>query len=219
MKKRTIVLLIGMLFLLLISCMGFMINNLNALMVPAIGTQVAGTPPESAPTILEKLQSAPWQGLRYLEDEKTWRFYGVAGESRQIDLIYPMTLIKVYYLGGHEQVLHTWVTNTITFPNQHIKNRVTGELTEGELVAVQVSGAYVSSGGVDWQACDEDFCRVAERIDTLLVLDDQGTGISNGFIRYGWAPPSYPSYGFLCWELRAVSPDTDFSSFAYSAAD
>ena len=219
MKKRTIVLLIGMLFLLLISCMGFMINNLNALMVPAIGTQVAGTPPEPKPILLEKLQSAPWQGLRYLEDEKTWRFYGVAGESRQIDLIYPMTLIKVYYLGGQEQVLHTWVASTITFPNQHIKSRVAGALAEGTLVAVQVSGAYVSSEGVDWQNCNEDVCRVAERIDTLLVLDDQGTGISNGFIRYGWAPPSYPSYGFLCWELRGVSSDDNGSSFVFSAAD
>ena len=36
-------------------------------------------------------------------------------------------------------------------------------------------------------------------IDTMLVLDDQGTGLSNGFIRYGWEPPTYPYYGFLCW--------------------
>jgi hypothetical protein len=219
MKKRTIVFLVGMVFLLLISCMGFMIHNLNTLILPVIGTQVADSLPEPTPTLLEKLQSAPWQGLRYLEDEKTWRFYGVVGENRLIDLIYPMTLIKVHYLGHQEQVLHTWVASTITFPNQQIKNLALEDFAEGELVAVQVSGAYVSSQGVDWQACDEEVCRVAERIDTILVLDDQGTGISNGFIRYGWAPPSYPSYGFLCWQMQAVLPDTDMSSFAYSAAD
>ena len=38
-------------------------------------------------------------------------------------------------------------------------------------------------------------------IDIMLVLDDQGTRVSNGFIRYGWAPPTYPYYGFLCWQI------------------
>ena len=39
-------------------------------------------------------------------------------------------------------------------------------------------------------------------IDTTLILDDQGTGITNGFIRFGWQPPSYPMYGFLVWQIR-----------------
>ncbi|MFH2039174.1 MAG: hypothetical protein ABIJ65_07035, partial [Chloroflexota bacterium] len=140
MKKRTIVFLIGMLFLLLMSCMSFLIGNLNALAMPVIGTQVANPIPEPTPTVLEKLQSAPWQGLRYLEAENTWRFYGVTGESRQIDMIYPMTLIKVYYLGAQEQVFHTWVASTIVFPNQQIQSLADEGQTVGELVAVQVSG-------------------------------------------------------------------------------
>ena len=43
--------------------------------------------------------------------------------------------------------------------------------------------------------------RIAEMIDTMIVLDDVGTGLSNGFIRYGWEPPTYPMYGFLCWQI------------------
>jgi len=38
-------------------------------------------------------------------------------------------------------------------------------------------------------------------IDIMLVLDDQGTGVSNGFIRNGWEPLTYPYYGFLCWQI------------------
>ena len=33
------------------------------------------------------------------------------------------------------------------------------------------------------------------------MLDDQGTGVSNGFFRNGWEPPTYPYYGFLCWQI------------------
>lgn len=46
------------------------------------------------------------------------------------------------------------------------------------------------------------------KIDTILTLDDKGTGITNGFIREGWQPPTYPMYGFLCWQVRLVD-ETD----------
>ncbi len=208
MKKRYIVLIVGVVFLLLVSCLVFMIHNLNALMVPQTVPKVADQPAESTPIILEQLQAAPWQGLRYLKEERTWRFYGVAGESRQIDLIYPITLIKVFYLGLHDEIGFTWVASAVEFPNQKVVSLAHGSLVEGQLVAVQVSGAYVGPDGVDWQACDSDYCRLAEQIDTILVLDDQGTCISNGFIRYGWAPPTYPTYGFLCWQLEPLTPDS-----------
>jgi hypothetical protein len=209
MNKRVSALFVGVVFLLLVSCLVFMIKNLNALMLPQVAPQVADQLAESTATMLEQLRAAPWQGLRYLEKERTWRFYGVAGESRQIDLIYPITLIKVFYLGRHEDIGFTWVASTVEFPNQKKVSLAHGSLVEGQLVAVQVRGAYVGPDGVDWQACDSDYCRLAEQIDTLLVLDDQGTGISNGFIRYGWAPPTYPSYGFLCWQMMPLASDLD----------
>jgi hypothetical protein len=209
MKKRYIVLIVGGIFLLLGSCMVFMIHNLNALMVPQTAPQVADQTAESSATMLEQLQNAPWGGLRYLQDERTWRFYGVAGESRQIDLIYPITLIKVFYLGLHDEIGFTWVASAVEFPNQKTISITHGSLVEDQLVAVQVSGPYVGPDGVNWQACDSDYCRLAQQIDTILVLDDQGTGITNGFIRYGWTPPTYPSYGFLCWQIELLTPDSE----------
>jgi hypothetical protein len=39
---------------------------------------------------------------------------------------------------------------------------------------------------------------LAQMLDTMIVLNDVGTGLTNGFIRYGWEPPTYPKYGFFC---------------------
>lgn len=30
---------------------------------------------------IDQLRTAPWQGLRFLSDEREWRFYGVAGKN------------------------------------------------------------------------------------------------------------------------------------------
>jgi len=42
---------------------------------------------------------------------------------------------------------------------------------------------------------------IPTRRGTLLVLDDQGIGVFNGFIRNSWEPPTYPYYDFLCWQI------------------
>ena len=36
------------------------------------------------------------------------------------------------------------------------------------------------------------------------MLDDQGTGVSNGFIRNGWEPPTYPYNGFQFWQIGSA---------------
>ena len=85
-------------------------------------------------------------------------------------------------------------------------------LLPGTLVAVSLKGENVSPIGVNWEDCDSFYCRVANAVDGILILDDQGTGISNGFIRYGWEPPSFPMYGFLCWWLEPVEDPLPLTS-------
>ena len=147
------------------------------------------------------LAGAPWQGLRYLKDQNTWRFYGFTGETQKIELIHPIDLIKVYYLGAQGGVAFTWAATEIHFPRQQDYTLTNGKVHSGQLVAVDLSGEFVDERGVDWAKCDLEYCHYAELVDTMIVLDDQGTGLSNGFIRYGWGLPSYPFYGFLCWEI------------------
>jgi hypothetical protein len=149
-----------------------------------------------------QLRNAPWQGLRYIKKQKEWRFYGVAGETKQIDLIDPISLVKVYFLESDGDISYTWVTTEIQFPGKPAFKTAAEVIQKGQLVAVQLKGEYVNQNGVFWEDCDSDYCHLAQMIDTILVLDDQGTGISNGFIRYGWEPPTYPMYGFLCWQIE-----------------
>jgi hypothetical protein len=166
--------------------------------------------PALTPTLISEteikteLEKAPWQGLQYLKDLNTWRFYGLTGETKQIDLIQPVSLIKVYYLGEKNTLTYTWAATEIRFPGQPAYSLAAGQLQRGQLVAVSLAGNYVDEQGVDWEKCGLEYCHFAQLVDTLIILDDQGTGLSNGFIRYGWEPPSYPYYGFLCWRILPV---------------
>jgi hypothetical protein len=159
-----------------------------------------------------QLRNAPWQGLRYLPEKREWRFYAVTGETRQIVLVYPFDLIKVTYLQPDGGLAYTWAATGLQIPGQGYVPLSDTKIKERDLVEVSVSGEYVSQNGVNWEECPSQVCHAAQMIDTLLVLDDQGTGITNGFIREGWAPPTYPMYGFLCWHLRLASKDSKLAA-------
>jgi hypothetical protein len=157
--------------------------------------------------IQAELHNAPWQGLRYLPEKREWRFYAVAGETRQIDLVYPFDLVKVSYLQPDGDLAYTWAAKGLQIPGKGYVTLADNGIQTGDLLEISVSGEYVSQNGVNWEECPSEVCHAAQMIDTLLILDDQGTGISNGFIREGWAPPTYPMYGFLCWQLRIDGED------------
>lgn len=150
----------------------------------------------------QKLRTAPWQGLRFLPSEREWRFYGLVGEKRKVDLLAPFDLVRVYYLQSDGDLSNTWAAEGVEIAGQGYYAAASGPIHEGDLIEVAVSGDYVYQTGVDWERCKSEYCHLAEMIDSTLILDDQGTGISNGFIRYGWEPPSYPMYGFLVWQIR-----------------
>jgi hypothetical protein len=199
--------LIVVLLILTIGCMAFVLVNLDALWTSGpdpLDIEYFGEINHTIPEVSSNLLKAPWQGVRYIQKEQTWRFYGVVGETKQIDLIHPINLIKVYYLGADGGLNFTWAATEIQFPGKSTFSLTSQPLREGQLIAVQLKGAYVNQNGVDWEGCDSDYCHLAQMIDTMLVLDDQGTGVSNGFIRYGWEPPTYPYYGFLCWQIESV---------------
>jgi hypothetical protein len=158
--------------------------------------------------LIDQLRTAPWQGLRFLSDEREWRFYGVAGEEREVNIIQPFRLIKVYYLQSDGDLAFTWVALGVEIPGQGYVAVGDAEIQSGDLIAVSLKGEHVFQSGVVWEDCSSEYCRLAQRIDTILILDDKGTGITNGFIREGWQPPTYPMYGFLCWQVR-LAGETD----------
>lgn len=153
-------------------------------------------------SIEQTLREAPWQGLRFLPQEQEWRFYGWTAETRRVQLNGTFDLIKVYYLQAGGDLAFTWAATGIEVPGQGYQSAALSAVRPGQVVALRLFGKHVGLWGVDWSACDSEYCRLANTVDTLLILDDQGTGLSNGFIRYGWEPPAYPLYGFLCWSIE-----------------
>jgi hypothetical protein len=198
--------------LLFTGCLVFVFVNLKASkrVDPAsIRVEVPEDVNQTRQEVEDKLRSAPWQGLRFIREERTWRFYGVAGETKQMDLIQPMHLVKVYYLEADGDLSFTWAATEIQFAGRPAYSLTSQPIRESQLIAVQLKGNYVTQNGVYWEDCDSDYCHLAQMIDSMLVLDDQGTGLSNGFIRYGWEPPTYPLYGFLCWQIVSAENNQD----------
>jgi len=196
--------LIVVFLLVVIGCLVFVFMNLNASMKKdptPIKVEVSEDVNRAKQVLEDNLRNAPWQGLRFIRDERTWRFYGVAGETKQIDFIQPFSLVKVYYLEADGDLSFTWAATEIQFVGKPAYFLTSQSIREGQLIGVQLKGDYVTQNGVFWEDCDSDYCHLAQMIDTMLVLDDQETGLSNAFIRNGWKPPTYPYYGFLCWQI------------------
>ncbi len=207
-RNQSITLAVSVLLLSLLGLALLLISkHAKADPMPAAAQSIV---PLSEVAIKDGLEKAPWHGLRFLKEQNTWRFYGLTSETRQIDLIQPVDLVKVYYLEPKGNVNFTWAATEIHFPGQPSYSLTTGPVQPNQRVAIDLAGDYVNEQGVDWEKCDLEVCHFAQLVDTMIILDDQGTGLSNGFVRYGWEPPTYPYYGFLCWKITQL--DEQFSS-------
>ena len=191
-----------------LACFTFMFATINRGIIlpeetpPAVSGTVGLAGQEAL--IARRLRAAPWQGLRFLTGQQEWRFYGWTGETQRVQLTVPFDLIRVWYLEADGDLAFTWVATGIEIPGEGYQPAGLSPLMPGQLVAVRLFGKHVSIWGVDWNACGSRYCRLAALADTMIVLDDKGTGVTNGFIRYGWEPPAYPMYGFLSWTMEPV---------------
>ena len=202
MKQK---ILVGVSLLILLGCIAFALVVINTgITVPQDPKSTSSEPVDvrgKERAMVAQLRTAPWQGLRFLSNEREWRFYAVAGEQRQIDLVEPFDLIKAYFLQADGELSFTWAALGFKIPGQEYVSVSDANIQPGDLIEVVIKGDYVTQNGVYWEDCDSDYCHLAQMIDTILILDDRGTGITNGFIRYGWQPPASPMYGFLCWKF------------------
>lgn len=209
MKRFWRWLIISFVIALTLACLAFLFVNVNRGIVIPQETHVSPVDVvdlhNQEAEIARQLKSAPWQGLRFLPDEKEWRFYGWTGETRHVKYNAPFDLIKVYFLDSDGDLVFTWVTTGVEIPGEGYHKAMLSPVVPGQLVAVRLFGKHVGQWGVDWDACGTEYCRLAAVVDTMLILDDKGTGVSNGFIKYGWEPPTYPLYGFLAWSVEPAA--------------
>ena len=207
MKRALKYVLLALIAVLSVACVLFLGINVNR----GITVPVDPTEEESVQVVdlrdqeeemIHQLKEAPWQGLRFLPGEKEWRFYAVAGETRKVKLSAQFDLVKVYFLQADGDLDTTWAATGVDIPGHGYYSAASDPIVEGDVIEVALNGKHVTQSGVYWEDCDTEYCHLASMIDTMLILDDKGTGLTNGFIRYGWEPPTYPMYGFLCWQIR-----------------
>jgi hypothetical protein len=209
-RKAAHYLMIGLVLVLAAGCISSFFVIVNRPILDAKKSAAGSDPIDLAAweeNVGARLRQAPWQGLRYLPEINEWRFFAITGETRKINLIVPFDLIKVYYLEADGDLDFTWVNTAADIPGVGRLEMTSGAIETGQLVEVVLRGEHVARSGVRWDLCDSEYCRVANLIDTIIILDDEGTGITNGFIRNGWEPPASPMYGFLCWEIRPAGSD------------
>ena len=162
--------LIGIILLLFGSCLMFVLFNLNALMKtvpPPTKVEISEDVNHVNREIESKLRNVPWQGLRFIRDERIWRFYGVAGETKQIDLIQPISLVKVYYLESDGDLSFTWAATEIQFSGKPAYSLTSHPIREGQVIGVQLKGDYVTHNGVYWEDCESDYCHLAQMIAAI----------------------------------------------------
>lgn len=213
MKKILRWIILTLLLALACGCVSFLFINVNRGIVIPQETPAATVEAVDVQcredVIARNLKDAPWQGLRFLPEQQEWRFYGWTGETRQIKFSVPFDLIKVYYLEKDGDLTYTWVATGAEIPGQGYRSSALKPVQSGQVVAVRLFGKHVSQWGIEWGECKSELCNLASMVDTMLVLDDKGTGVSNGFIRYGWQPPTYPFYGFLIWSIEPAFEITE----------
>lgn len=210
MKRIKKLLLLFLVIGLSIACLAFFFINVNrGVTIPVADPKAqikAVNEREEEAEIATKLKEAPWQGLRFLPDQQEWRFYALVGEQRKITLSLPFDVVKVYFLQADGDLSYTWAATGVEIPGKGYYTSATSPVQPGDLAEVAIGGDYVTQYGVEWDQCSSEYCHLAQMIDSTLILDDKGTGLTNGFIREGWEPPTTPMYGFLCWQIR---PYTD----------
>jgi hypothetical protein len=207
MKRPLVIGLIGVVVLVCLCCLVFGVLSLLRGGQKGLSS-VEPTPGANSSNmgeIVTRLDAAPWRGLRFLPEQSEWCFYAVAGERSSIEIVAPFDVLKVYYLEPNGALSTTWVSLGVAIPGGGYYSTASAAIQPGDLVEVAIGGPYVSQDGVDWDLCDTAYCRLAQTVDTSLVLDDQGTGLTNAFIRTGHEPPLHPMYGFLCWQVRPIA--------------
>jgi hypothetical protein len=130
--------LIVVFLLVVVGCLVFVFVNLNASMKvdpTPIKVEVSEDVNRTKQELEDKLRNAPWQGLRFIREERTWRFYGVAGETKQIDFIQPFSLDKVYYLEADGDLSFTWAATEIHFAGKPAYSLTSQPIRENQLMA------------------------------------------------------------------------------------
>ena len=142
----------------------------------------------------------------YSEWERSWTFFAKVIQLKDV-LIYgrPGTIAQVEYMrDGAPQ--YAWIVIKI---GDYYFSEGTSLIVQGREIMLEISGEYVSSHGVNWDACprSDKYCESASFIEGGFPISEDYNGLticpSNALIYSGYAPDDWIN-GILAWRVKIL---------------
>jgi hypothetical protein len=142
---------------------------------------------------------------QYSESDRTWTVFAEVIQLKDVSIYgRPGTIARVEYLKAGEPE-YAWVAIRI---DDYDFSDDADTLTAGKQIVLEVSGEYVSSKGVNWDACpqDDQYCQYASFIEGGFPISEDYNGLticpSNTLIYSGHASDDWVN-GVLAWRVRS----------------
>jgi hypothetical protein len=149
-------------------------------------------------------------GLHYNTDENSWTLYATVLQLKNTSVYgRPGEIAQIEYSLDGERSRYAWIVVKIDDYSFSDDTGAATAIDSGQSIQLYVSGAYVSSNGVDWEKCpkNDTYCMNAGFIEGGFPQSEDYDGLtlcpSNTIIRSGFASDDWIN-GMLAWKIRVI---------------
>jgi hypothetical protein len=147
-------------------------------------------------------------GLEYSKTTNTWILYGTVLQLKNTSIYgRPGEIARIAYSLDAESSRFAWIV--VKIDDYSFGDVAVEAINIGQKIVLYVSGAYVSSHGVDWEKCPnmDVYCMNAGFVEGGFPQSEDYDGLtlcpSNTMIRSGYAPDDWIN-GMLAWKIRII---------------
>ncbi len=141
--------------------------------------------------------------VHYSKSDNSWSFSAQVLEKKDVSIYgRPGSIARIQYVyGGH--VRDAWAVLRI---DNYFFSDSGSDISTGDQITLRVSGNYVSSKGVDWDACpvSDEYCQHAGFIEGGFPISEDYGGLtlcpSNTLIYSGRVDDDWVN-GILAWQI------------------
>jgi hypothetical protein len=140
----------------------------------------------------------------YNESQQSWTLPATVVELKDVSIYgRPGTIARIEYRRG-EILNNGWIV--VTIDNYSFSDNAI-PIVEGQEIVLNVSGEYVDSKGVNWEACprSDKYCEYASFIEGGFPISEDYNGLpicpSNLLVYSGYLPDDWIN-GMLAWKIK-----------------
>lgn len=147
-------------------------------------------------------------GLHYSSDENSWTLHATVLQLKKTSVYgRPGEIAQIEYSLDGQRLRNGWIVVRIDSYSFVDGTSQAAAIEAGQKVQLYISGAYVSSSGVDWDKCpsNDTYCMHAGFVEGGFPKSEDYGGLtlcpSNTIIRAGLIPDDWIN-GMLAWKVR-----------------